>query len=100
MMNARAVTEPMNIQWRQRKLRYWRRSNVRSGGSASILVGTLNPFIGWDPPLPRKNTATNLRPAREQETPLVFFQNQTGQAPGRIGGRVNSDPIGANLWDY
>jgi len=53
MMNARPVTEPMNIQWRQRKLRYWRKSNVRSGGSVSTLVGTLNPaFIDSDPRYP------------------------------------------------
>src|SRR6516225_6572284 len=53
MMNARAVTETMNIQWRQRNLRYWRKSNVSSGGSVSTLVGTLNPtFIGSDPHYP------------------------------------------------
>src|SRR6516162_2555198 len=53
MMNARAVTETMNIQWRQQKFTYWRKSNVRSGGSVSTLVGTLNAtFIGSDPRYP------------------------------------------------
>ena len=35
---------------------------------------------------------------RRQEALLVFFQNKAGQASGSIGGSVNSDPIGANLW--
>jgi hypothetical protein len=33
-----------------------------------------------------------------QEVLLVFFQNEAGQVTSRIGGSVNSDPIGANLW--
>jgi hypothetical protein len=37
--------------------------------------------------------------AHVQETPLVFFQNKAGEMAGRIRGSVNSDPIGANLWD-
>src|SRR5262245_27158629 len=51
-------------------------------------------------PVTREKPRTNLRPARVQETPLVFFQNKAGQAAGRIRGRVNSDPIGANFWHY
>ena len=41
MRNTNAVTETMNIQLRQTKFRYWRRSNVRSGGSVSTLLGIL-----------------------------------------------------------
>ena len=33
-----------------------------------------------------------------QETALVLFQNKAGQAAGSIGGSVNSDSIGTNLW--
>ena len=33
-----------------------------------------------------------------EKPPLVFFQNQAGQAVCCIGGRVDSDAIGTNLW--
>src|SRR5262245_24518688 len=46
-----AVTETMNIQLRQTKFTYWRKSNVRSGGPASIFsLEILYPmFIDWHP---------------------------------------------------
>src|SRR5205814_228838 len=37
--------------------------------------------------------------AHMQETPLLFFQHKAGQAAGGVPSRVDSDPIGANLWD-
>src|SRR5262249_51830164 len=40
------------------------------------------------------------RVANVHETPLVFFQHKARQAAGCIAGRVDSDPIEANLWDY
>ena len=108
MRNTNAVTETMNIQLRQTKFRYWRRSNVRSAGSASILLGILYPmFIDWDPlsvsmletaALPVDISLHAVHVAHVQEAPLVFFQNKASQAAGRIRGSVNSDSIGTNLW--
>ena len=95
----------MNIQLRQTKFRYWRRSNVRSAGSASTLVGILNPtFIDWIRysrvmlMTAAHHDSRSVVIADVQKAPLVFFQNKAGQAAGRIRGSVNSDSIGANLW--
>ena len=33
-----------------------------------------------------------------EKSPLIFFQNKAGQAVCCIGGSVNSDSIGTNLW--
>jgi hypothetical protein len=37
--------------------------------------------------------------AHVQETPLVFFHDEGRQAASRIRDRVNSNPIGAHIWD-
>ena len=74
----------MNIQLRQTKFRYWRRSIVRSGGSVSIfLLGILYPmFIDWDPLFGSNaetaallvNISLHAVPVTNvQEAPLVFF---------------------------
>jgi hypothetical protein len=49
---------------------------------------------------PPIDISLHIMAAHVQEMPLVFFQNQAGQPASRIRGSVNSDPIGANLWDY
>src|SRR5262245_52044584 len=50
-------------------------------------------FKKWHAP------SSDIAAADAQKALLVFFQNKAGQAPGRVGGRVYSNPIGANLWD-
>src|SRR5262245_21839941 len=49
---------------------------------------------------PTSDISLHVVSADTQKPPLVFFQNKAGQAAGRVGGGVNSNPIGANLWDY
>ena len=31
---------------------------------------------------------------------LVFLQNEAGQASGSIGGSINTDAVGTNLWGH
>jgi hypothetical protein len=61
MINTSAVTEPMNIQWRQRKLAYCRRLDVLFGSSVSTLLGILSPtFINLGPLFGGANTSRAL----------------------------------------
>jgi hypothetical protein len=61
MINTSAVTEPINIQWRQRKLTYVRRLNVRARSSVSTLLGILSPtFINLGPLFGGANTSRAL----------------------------------------
>ena len=78
----------------------------------STLLGILSPtFINLGPLFGGRGYFDQCRPrARSlagvaqssrryfQETALVFFQNEAGQSAGSIGGSVNSDSIGTNLW--
>src|SRR5262249_24958802 len=69
--------------------------SIDLGGNPIAHVHRMDPLSRVMPKLPVWPSAHRI--ASLQKTPLVFFQNKTGQAAGCIGSRVNADSIKTNL---
>src|SRR5262249_20564678 len=72
-----------------------RRLGIDPGGNPIADVHRLDPLFERDDTI--ASATMHVLAANLQKMTLVFFQYQTGQTAGRIGGSINSDSIGTNL---